>query len=102
MVVSIKNIWHGCVLSTQAAQFVHENKRHIQTVCVFKFLNSIKTKSKYFKLYKQGLISKERNDRFNKTLNKVIRSAKRRYFFNYFETNIDNVEKTWAGIRKLT
>ena len=65
-------------------------------------LNSIKTKSKYFKLYKQGLISKERNDRFNKTLNKVIRSAKRRYFFNYFETNIGNIKKTWAGIRKLT
>ena len=42
-------------------------------------LNSVKTKSKYFKQYKMGIISKETNTTYRNLLNKVIRRAKRSY-----------------------
>ena len=63
--------------------------------------NSIRTKSNYFKLFKQGIISHERNNAYKRVLSKTIRAAKRNYFFNYFELNMNNVKKSWDGIRNL-
>ena len=63
-------------------------------------MNYIKTKSKYFKLYKQGFMSTESNDALQFFFNKVILSVKRSYFLNHLETNIGNIKKTWAVIRK--
>ena len=63
--------------------------------------NSIRTKSNYFKLFKQGIISHERNNAYKRVLSKTIRAAKRNYFFNYFKLNMNNVKKSWDGIRNL-
>ena len=63
--------------------------------------NSIRKKSTYYKLFKQKIITKERNDEYKNILNKTIRAAKRRYFFSYFDTNMKNIRKTWEGINTL-
>ena len=63
--------------------------------------NSIRTKSNYFKLYKRGIISRERNNEYKNLLYKIIRAAKRSYFFRYFESSMNNVKKSWDGIKSL-
>ena len=63
--------------------------------------NSIRTKSNIFKLYKRGIATRERNNQYKNLLYKTIRAAKRKYFHGYFQTNINNVKKSWDGIKKL-
>ena len=62
---------------------------------------SIKTKSKYFKLYKRCIISRETNDNYKKVLQKVIRSSKRKYFHEFFKKCTSNIKKSWKGIKTL-
>ena len=57
-------------------------------------LNCIRTKSNYFKLYKQGIIDKTTNDAYKKTLFKTIRYAKRKYFLEYFNLHTNNIKKS--------
>ena len=64
-------------------------------------LKSIKTKSNYFKLYRQGIITRNVNDAYKKKLTKVIKSAKKQYFFNYFNSCRNDVKRSWKGIKTL-
>jgi exonuclease III len=64
-------------------------------------LNSIRVKSKYFKFYRLGLITKEINNEYKNSLNNVIRNAKRKYFCELFEANKNNLKKSWQGINHL-
>ena len=64
-------------------------------------LQSIKTKSRYFKLHKLGLISNETNTRYKNMLTSVLRKAKNNYFKNLFVSNKNDVKKTWNLINKL-
>ena len=79
---------------TKSVSVKHINKPWITPA----IQNSIKTKSKYFQLYKQNIITKERNDRFKNLLNQLIRKSKRKYFCEYFDSCFNNVKKTWGGI----
>ena len=64
-------------------------------------LNSIKTKSRYFKLYKLGIIDDHINRKYRNTLNSVIRLAKRNYYITTFNSCQSNIKKTWSLIRQL-
>ena len=64
-------------------------------------LKSIKTKSRYFKLCKLGLISEQLNRKYKNCLNSVIRQAKRNYFINSFNSNQSDIKKTWSVIKQL-
>ena len=46
-------------------------------------LTSIKTKSRYFKLFKLGMIDEVTNRRYRNCLNSVIRSAKKNYYIKH-------------------
>ena len=60
-------------------------------------MESIKTKSYYFSLYRRGFISKEINNRYKNKLNKIIKRAKNTYYSRFFEENKRNLKKTWQG-----
>ena len=64
-------------------------------------LNSIKTKSRYFKLYKLGIIDAQLNRKYRNCLNSTIRQAKQNYFVNNFRTCKNNIKKTWSIIKQL-
>ena len=64
-------------------------------------LNSIKTKSRYFKLCKIGVIDEELNRRYRNCLNATIRLAKRNYYINSFNSCQNNIKKTWGLIKQL-
>ena len=64
-------------------------------------LNSIKTKSKYFKLYKLGIIDKVTNNRYKNCVNDVIRRAKCNYYGRLFTNCTDNIKKSWNLINDL-
>ena len=64
-------------------------------------LRSIKTKSNYFKLYKQGVISKATNNSYRNAVNRLIRIAKKNYFLNTFENVGNNIRSTWKNIRNI-
>ena len=62
---------------------------------------NIRTKSNYFKPFKQGITSKEANDYYKTLLNKTIRAAERKYYTDFFCTHSKNFKKTWDGIRSM-
>lgn len=64
-------------------------------------LKSIKTKSKYYKLYKLGLITREANNEFRNQLNITIRKSKRNYYHRSFKDNDRNAKKSWTIINRL-
>ena len=64
--------------------------------------NLISAKSKYFKLYQLGLISKQENNRFKNYIKSSIKKTKIEFYHSYFQRNSNNVKKCWDMIRKLT
>ena len=64
-------------------------------------MNSIKTKSRYFKLYKLGLIDEELNRKYRNCLNSTIRQAKKNNFRAKFESCKNNIKKSWKLIKQL-
>lgn len=64
-------------------------------------LKSIKTKARYFKMYKLGLISSDCNKNYRNALTSIIRKAKIRYYLDSFEFNRSNLKKTWSLIGNL-
>ena len=64
-------------------------------------LTSIKTKSRYFKLLKLGIIDEHINRKYRNTLNTIIRLAKRNYYVSTFNSCQSNIKKTWNLIRQL-
>ena len=64
-------------------------------------LNSIKTKCRYFKLCKLGIIDAQTNRRYRNCLNAVIRKAKNYYYIKTFKMSQNNIKKTWSLIKQL-
>jgi len=71
-------------------------------------LNSIKTRDSLFIELKSMNIhnnmfayQKQRLATYNKMLKKLIRSAKRKYFQDFFATNVNNMKNTWKEINSL-
>ena len=64
-------------------------------------LKSIKTKSKYFKMFKLGQINSYTNNVYKNLLTKVIRKAKQNYYHSSFEKCQNDVKKTWKLINTL-
>jgi len=64
-------------------------------------MKSIRTKSRYFKLYKLGLISRELNNKYKNQLTKLLRTAKRLYYLTKFRQCTGDASGTWKLIRKI-
>jgi exonuclease III len=64
-------------------------------------LQSIKTKSLYFKLLKLGIIDHNTNKEFKNKLTTVIRTAKNQYYKNAFKNCNDDIRKTWKLISNI-
>ena len=60
-------------------------------------LNSVKTKSKYFKLYRLGLISQM----IYNVITSVVKRAKANYHKSTFLKSKNNMKKTWSYIREI-
>ena len=64
-------------------------------------LTSIKTKSRYFNLFKLGIIVDLTNRRYRNCLNSVIRNAKKNYYIKTFNSCQNNTKKTWCLVNQL-
>ena len=64
-------------------------------------LKSIKTKSKYFKMFELGQINSYTNNEHKNLLTKVIRKAKQNYYHASFEKCQNDAKKTWKLINTL-
>lgn len=58
-------------------------------------LNSIKTKSSYYKLSKLGIIDETFYKRYKNKLTSVIRISKETYYKKSFEDCRSDVKRTW-------
>ena len=58
-------------------------------------------KSMYFKQYRDGLISKEENNRLKNRLNKEINHDKKSYYLNLFANSKNNMKKSWKELHSL-
>ena len=61
----------------------------------------IKIKSRYFKLFKMGIVSKQENNRFKNRVKSIIDKSKLLYYRNLFNANRNNIIKTWSIIRSI-
>ena len=64
-------------------------------------LNKIKLKSNYYKQFKNGIISKEENNRLKNRLNKEINRDKNDYYKNFFCRTKNNPKKSWKTLHSL-
>ena len=64
-------------------------------------LKCIKTKSHYFKLFKQGLLSFEIYRQYRNRSNRIIEGAKDMYYECFFSQRVGDRKKTWNGINIL-
>ena len=64
-------------------------------------LHSIKSKSHYLKLYKRGIISFDTYSSFRNNINRIVDRTKKNYYRSYFQTNWNNPNRTWKGIKNL-
>ena len=64
-------------------------------------LEKIKQKSHYYKLYKNGLITKQQNNSFKNKLNKEIQRDKNNFNKNLFQDARKNMKKSWKIIKSL-
>ena len=64
-------------------------------------MEKIKLKSTYYKLFKNGQISKEENNRLKNRLNKEIDRDKANYYQNLFSSSKNNMKKSWKTLRYL-
>ena len=63
--------------------------------------NLIKAKSTYFHLMKSNFVSRSENNQYRNRLNAILKKSKAAYFKNLFETNKQNMRKTWDIIKSL-
>ena len=61
----------------------------------------IKLKSNYYKLFKNGIISREVNNRMKNRLNKEINRDKNNYYKELFVNCQNNPKKSWQALRSL-
>ena len=91
-----------CFLSSFPYRIKQISRNHMNKPWITDAIKkSIKTKSNYFKLYRRGIITRETNEKYKRMLLKVTKSAKRRYFHNYFSNFSNNMKKSWKGIKNL-
>ena len=67
-------------------------------------LKMIKTRNKAFERKKRQPNNencKRIYNEFRNRVNRELKRAKKVYYANYFEDNINNIKKTWQGIRKI-
>lgn len=65
-------------------------------------LTSIREKSKLYKLFKRGVVSKYFYNTYRNKVNELVRVAKRNYFSNSFDRFRNNSKKTWKLLRDLS
>ena len=64
-------------------------------------IQSIRNKSKYFKMHKLGFVSKEFNNMYRNQLLNLIRKSKYDYFNKVFNQNKNNLSQSWKVISNL-
>ena len=64
-------------------------------------MKSIKTKSRYFKLLKLGLITKQLNNNYRNKLTTIIRKSKLMFYNRAFENCKSNMKQTWSLIKNI-
>lgn len=64
-------------------------------------IQSIKLKSKYFKLYRSGRISKQLNNQMRNNVNKKVKESKEKYFQNMFNIHRSDIKKSWTELSSL-
>ena len=61
----------------------------------------IRMKSAYYKQFRNGLISREVNNRIKNKLNKEIKQDKQNYYHNVFSDSKNNLKKAWNSLHSL-
>ena len=61
----------------------------------------IRMKSAYYKQFRNGLISREINNRIKNKLNKEIKQDKKNYYHNVFSVSDNNLKKAWNSLHHL-
>jgi len=64
-------------------------------------IKSVKTKSYLFKLWKLGFISKHHYVKYRNKLTSIVRQSKINYHNRAFNSNRNNVKKTWSLIKNI-
>ena len=64
-------------------------------------LHLIKYKNLFFKLFIDGIISKEQNNFYKNRINRIIKKSKLEYYKNSFARSIGDIKKTWKLIKNL-
>ena len=88
-------------LNKQKQKFLQKNwfTRAIQ--------NSIHKKNKIFKKYIKCQNPVTKNDLhreykcYRNKLSTIIKESKRKYYYDYFRTNLKNIKNTWKGIKSI-
>ena len=65
-------------------------------------INSIRNKNKLYKQQALNIIPYERFKAYANTLSNVIRTAKKRFYLNYFSNFKLNLKKCWTAVNKIT
>ena len=65
-------------------------------------LESVRKKARYFKLYKEGLISESFNKNYKNKLTSLLRASKESYFRSAFEASRSDIRNTWKLLKSLT
>ena len=60
--------------------------------------NLIKMKTRYFKLFRRGLVSNQDNNFLKNKINSAIRKARLNFYHSAFQKCNNNIRKTWDTI----
>ena len=94
----INSIYRDCFpLKTKYISDKRKNKPWITEST----MNKIKMKSNYYKQFKNGIISKEENNRLKNRLNKEINQDKKTYYQSLFSNSVGNMKKSWKTLHSL-
>ena len=79
----------------------HVRKRYKNPWFNSKIFQLIDAKSKYFNLYRMGLVSFEDHKSFRNRVNSIISGMKKKYYRNLFQSCVSDAKKTWSSIRDV-
>ena len=80
----------------------HINTKRFRNPWITKgIMKSIKTRSKLFKYFKSGLISRAVYNKYRNLLTKIISKAKNNHYCNYFNSCKNDLKKTWKKIKNI-
>ena len=66
-----------------------------------RLIELIKEKSNYYRLYRNGIISREINNRFKNKVSTLVSKSKRDYYMNIFSDFSKNSKKCWKLLKSL-